>query len=388
MINREQFKAEVQKNLQENILQFWQEKMIDPAGGFYGQMDVDQKIEANAPKGAILNARILWTFSAAYKALKKEEYLQTATRCYEYFVKHFIDTEYGGVYWSLNADGTPLDTKKQFYAHGFAIYGLSEYYGITKKQEALDYAISIFETIEKRSYNQVGGYIEATQRNWEPITNMKLSNKDANEPFSMNTHLHILEPYTNLYRVWKSEQLKNRLLDLIDIFCEKIYDKQNHHLGLFFNLKWENTEHAFSYGHDIEASWLLLEAAMELEDESITNKVKPISYKIAMAALEGWQSDGSLIYEWHHKKGHDTERHWWVQAETVVGLLWLYDYHGYEKGYEMATKCWEYIKEHLIDTENGEWWWSRMPDGTINSAQDKAGFWKCPYHNGRMCLMV
>ncbi len=388
-MNREQFNAEILENLRGNILNFWQDKMLDPKGGFYGQMKVDNTIDVDSPRGTILNARILWSFSAAYNALGNEEYLQTATHCYNYFVSHFIDEEFGGVYWSLNADGTPFDCKKQFYAHGFAIYALSEYYRATAKQEALDYAVAIFETIEKHSFiSSAGGYIEAAQRNWEPIETMKLSEKDSNDPFSMNTHLHILEPYTNLYRVWKSDILQERLSSILDIFCERIYNPQNHHLGLFFNLKWESTDPGFSYGHDIEASWLMLEAANELGDEAMINKVKPISYNIAMAALEGLQPDGSLVYEYSPSHGLDMERHWWVQAEAIVGYLWLSKYHGYEEGNELAIKCWEYIKENLLDLENGEWWWSRMADGTINPSQDKAGFWKCPYHNSRMCFEV
>ncbi len=389
MMTIEQLKADTTANLKENILKFWQDEMIDPAGGFYGQMTRDHALVMDAPKGAVLNARILWTFSAAYKVLGDEQYLHTARYCYEYFVEHFIDKEYGGVYWSLHADGTPLDTKKQFYALGFAIYGLSEYYNATGSQEALDYAIAIFNTIEEHSYcEHAGGYIEATQRNWEPMSTMRLSEKDTDDPFSMNTHLHILEPYTNLYRMWKSDKLKAALTKVLNIFCERIYVPQNHHLGLFFNLDWERTEHGFSYGHDIEASWLMLEAAMVLGDDAMLKKVKPISYKIAMAAIEGVQPDGSMIYEWEHDKGYDMERHWWVQAEAVVGFLWLHEHHGYAKGHELAVKCWEYIKEYLVDAKQGEWWWSRMSDGTINATQDKAGFWKCPYHNSRMCFEV
>ena len=121
------FSQEVMQNLRDNILPYWIEKMVDPRGGFYGRRDGYDKLDENAPKGAILNGRTLWSFSAAYRVTGRKEYLDIATRARDYIMEHFYDPEFGGVFWSLNADGTPLDTKKQFYAIGFTIYGMSEY---------------------------------------------------------------------------------------------------------------------------------------------------------------------------------------------------------------------------------------------------------------------
>ena len=363
-------------NLINNILPFWLDKLQNTGN-----------IETVVPQGAVLQARMLWSFSAAYNHLQDPQYLTAATNCYNYLIENFYDPKHSGVYWSLNADGSPLDSKKQFYALGFAIYGLSEYFKASNNEKALEYAIELFLAIEAHSLNrEAGGYIEATTKDWKPIADLRLSEKDANQPLTMNTHLHILEPYTNLYRVWQSPLVKKRIIALLDIFCDKIYDPTTNHLGLFFDLNWQSMDKGYSYGHDIEASWLMLEAALVIEDEEVLAKVKPIAYKIAMASLEGLQEDGSMIYE-RSESGHlDCERHWWVQAETVVGLMWLQKYHNFEKGEEMALKCWDYIKNNIVDNEGGEWWWSRLPDGTINTAQEKAGFWKCPYHNSRMCL--
>lgn len=382
--------AEATEVLTSNILPFWMEKMVDKEhGGFYGRITGEGELMPEAEKGAILNARILWTFSSAYRLLHRPEYLETATRAKRYLIDKFYDREFGGVYWSLNAQGEPLDTKKQIYALGFAIYGLSEYHRATGDEEALQVAISLFESIEAHSFDPVkNGYCEALSRSWEEIADMRLSAKDENERKTMNTHLHILEPYANLYRVWKDERLKKQLGNLIALFLDKILNAATGHLELFFDDNWHSKYNIISYGHDIEASWLLHEAALVLGDETLLhNQVEPMVEYIAAAADEGLQPDGSIIYETHLDKHHtDADRHWWVQAESVVGHANLYQYFGDEVMMQRALHCWQYIQQHLIDWEGGEWYWSIKADGTINRTDDKAGFWKCPYHNSRMCL--
>ena len=356
-------RKEVTEELEGNILPFWMNKMTDrERGGFYGRISGEDVLMPDEPKGAILNARILWTFSAAYRLLKKPEYLATATRAKRYLLDFFYDKQFGGIYWSVDCEGNPLDTKKQIYALGFAIYGLSEYARATGDEEALEYAIRLFEVIEKYSFDaEKNGYVEALTRDWQPIADMRLSDKDENEKKTMNTHLHILEPYANLYRVWKDGRLKTQLKNLIELFVTKILDTQTYHLNLFFEDDWTNKYHLISYGHDIEASWL----------------------------IHGLNADGSMTYERFSDKGEtDRELHWWVQAENVVGHLNLYQHFGDEEALSTALRCWQFIKDKLIDRENGEWYWSRFADGSIKRNDDKAGFWKCPYHNGRMCLEI
>ena len=385
-----QLKDEVKSELQHNILTYWRDNTTDTfTRGFYGRISGDETLHTDAIRGAIMNARILWTFANAYRLFRNSEDLKTATIAKNEIIDRFYDNEYGGIYWSLTHDGIPCDTKKQIYAIAFAIYGLAEFYRATGDVQTLDYAIKLFLCIEEHSYDPAhGGYFEAFNRDWSPIEDMRLSAKDANESKTMNTHLHILEAYTCLYRVWKNSNLKSRLAELIEIFISKIID-QTGHLKLFFTEEWECPYDIHSYGHDIEASWLLHEAAIVLEDNDILLRVESIVPKIAAAADEGLRSDGSMIYERNNASRHvDSDRHWWVQAESVIGYFNLWEHFGDKKALEKSLACWKYIKENLIDKDNGEWFWSIYSDGSINRKDDKAGFWKCPYHNGRMCMEI
>ena len=291
-------KEEIKRELVENILPYWINKAQDTEnGGFYGKIDGSDAVHYNANKGAVLNARILWTFSAAYRILKNPAYLLMAERAFDYIVNFFIDTVYGGVFWELDAKGRPVNRKKQVYAQGFAIYGFSEYYRATGNQKALELAREFFFLIEEKCCDKnLGGYFEAFTENWEPIEDMRLSDKDANEKKTMNTHLHILEPYTNLYRVWNDARLKNAQEKLICVFTKHIVNNETHHLNLFFDENWNVKSSAVSYGHDIEASWLLFEAAQVLGNDELIGEVKNLSLKIADAASEGLEPDGSMVY--------------------------------------------------------------------------------------------
>ncbi len=385
-------KREMQDVLQQNILRFWLDKMQDrERGGFYGRIDGHGQLHADAEKGAILNARILWAFSAAYRVLGDGAYLEAAQRAKQYLVEHFIDPEYGGVYWSVDCEGKPLDTKKQFYAIGFALYGLSEFVRATGDSEALQQAVSLYRCIEEHALDrEYNGYIEAQTRDWQPIADMRLSDLDANYPKSQNTHLHIIEPYTNLFRVWKSAELEASLRNLIHIFTDRILNPETHHLDLFFDMDWKRGAGALeSYGHDIECSWLIHEAALVLGDADVLKKVEPVVRMVAQASEKGLNADGSMVHEANLDTGYvDSDLHWWVQAEAVVGFFNVWQHFNDEAALEKANRCWQYIKDNLIDYGNGEWYWSRHQDGSLNLDDDKAGFWKCPYHNSRMCLEI
>lgn len=369
-----------------NILPYWIEKLVDEEyGGFFGRLDGKEQLHRLANKGAVLNMRILWTFSAAYRIFKNPQYEIIAKRTYDYINKYFIDSEFGGVYWELDYEGNPINTKKQVYAQGFALYGFSEYYRATGNLEALEKAKEFFHLIEKHKDHVNGGYFEAFGRDWMPISDVRLSDKDANESKSMNTHLHILEPYTNLLRVWKSEELMMAQKDLINIFQDKVLNKKNCHLNLFFDDTWNVKSSTISYGHDIEASWLLLEAAEVLGDNKLLIEIKKLALKIADTTSEGISPDGSMIYE-KDKDHSDEERHWWVQAEGILGFMYVYKLSDNDIYKHRADHLWKYIQEYIVDKDCGEWYWSRKPDGTVNRIDDKAGFWKCPYHNSRMCM--
>lgn len=382
-------KAEAENELTNHILPWWIRRMPDTKnGGFLGRIDGNDHIVADSPKGGILNARILWTFSAAYNLLKTNTYLEAARYSRDFNINHFFDTEFGGTFWSLDATGKPLDTKKQIYSQAFFIYALSEYYIATGDPECKERAIALFELIEKHSFDKhLNGYYEAFDRQWNLLNDLRLSAKDANEKKTMNTHLHILEAYSNLYRIWPDESLRIQLYNLIRIFLDKIIDAKTHHLRLFFDEEWNCKSAIVSYGHDIEASWLLYEAAAILQDYLLTEEVKSRCLLIAEAAAAGLNSDGSLAYETDIATGHtDHDRHWWPQAEAVVGFFNAFQLSGNKKFIAISADCFEYIKNHLIDRQNGEWYWSIQSDGSINRHDDKAGFWKCPYHNSRMCI--
>ena len=398
-------KQEMQDVLQDNILRFWLDKMQDQEhGGFYGRIDGSGVLHPEAEKGAILNARILWSFSAAYRVLGNQEYLDAATRAKDYIIDHFIDPEYGGVYWSLDYKGEPLVT---------------EYARATGDREALEYALDLYDCIEEHAFDREhNGYIEACTREWGEIADMRLSELDANYPKSQNTHLHIIEPYTNLLRCLKElraqescnyvpvlgsvlpvgvtvpvellARVEGSVRNLIDIFTDYILNPETHHLDLFFEMDWtRGAGRLESYGHDIECSWLMHEAALVLGDQKVLDKVEKIIVQVAKASEKGLRPDGSMIHEANLDTGHvDDDLHWWVQAENVVGWYDIYQYYGDEDALKKAVRCWQYIKENLVDTINGEWFWSRHPDGTLNTVDDKAGFWKCPYHNSRMCLEI
>ncbi|MFC6101186.1 AGE family epimerase/isomerase [Olivibacter domesticus] len=377
----EGFKEEAKR-----ILAFWSEHMVDHKyGGFYGQIDGRNQLHPDANKGAVLNCRILWTFSAAYRTFGSPTYLQVAERAFHYIMNYFIDKTHGGLYWELDSKGDVINAKKQIYAQGFAIYGLTEFYLATSNAKALELAINLFHLLEKHKDTHHGGYFEAFTQDWKPLADMRLSAKDANEKKSMNTHLHILEPYTNLYRVWKDKRLKGALRELIIIFREKIVDPASYHLNLFFNEAWGVKSTDISYGHDIESAWLLLKATAELNEPALKGQIHMLAVNIARAATDGIQQDGSMIYE-KKPDGIDMDRHWWVQAEAVVGFMYSYELTDDKMYLNLASNLWAYIQSYLVDNVAGEWFWSVDDNGRPNRIDDKAGFWKCPYHNGRMCF--
>lgn len=378
--------AEVRSCLEQNILPYWL-TLADPKGGFQGEVLADGTVLPDAPRGAILNARIIWAFSAAYAALHKSEYLVAAMHAKEWFIKHFCDHKHGGVYWSVGPDGSRLDDKAQLYAQGFAIYGLSEFYKVTRDDQALKAAVNIFRIVEKYFHDaENGGYIEALSRDFSPLEDMSLSAHDINADKTMNSHLHILEAYANLNKVWPVPELRERICELLDIVGTKVMGPDGH-LQLYFRRDWSVIPGAVSYGHDIETSWLALECAMAIGDIDAVTRVRPWARRMGEAGNEGLLPDGSMRYEKRLDGTFDDSRQWWVEAEAVVGNFWLWKYHGDAAAADRAFTLWDWIRDHLLRTD-GEWQWAILPDGRPDPSQPKAGFWKCPYHNTRMCLEI
>ena len=375
----------------ENILAYWAKYTIDVEhGGFVGKIDNDNNVDAEAPKGSVLNSRILWTFSAAYNTTGKVQYLQLAERAFRYISRYIIDKEFGGVYWSVDYKGNPLDTKKQIYALSFAVYGLSEYYLASKDEDAKRLAIELYRSIVAHSYDKVnGGYIEALARDWKEISDLRLSAKDANEKKSMNTHLHVLEGFANLYRAWPDETLKQDIAELIEIFLDHIIDADTGHLRLFFDDNWNSRANIHSYGHDIEAAWLIQEAAEIIQDEELLDRIKQVSINIADAAVEGLDEDGGLWYEYDAGEDHLVrEKHSWPQAEAMVGYLNAWQITGDEKYLQQSLNSWTFVKRYILNKDKGEWYWGVSDSYNFMPNQDKVGLWKCPYHNSRACMEI
>ena len=384
------YQQEVKEELH-NILRYWTTFTPDDInGGFVGRIDGEDTIDHLAPKGSVLNARILWSFSAAYNLEEDAAYLKMAERAYLYISDYFIDKEFGGVYWTVDAVGKPLDTKKQVYAIAFTIYALSEYFQACKKEEVKELAIQLYHQLVEKSFDKErSGYFEAFTREWKEIEDLRLSSKDANEKKTMNTHLHVLEAYTTLYRIWPDGGLKKQIRLLIQNFLDYIIDGNNGHLVLFLDENWKRKSETISFGHDIEAAWLLLEAAEGIADEHLIEKVRKASLKMTDAAVEGLEEDGSLYYEYEPDQKHlIKEKHWWVQAEAMVGFYNAYELSEDEYYLKKSIDAWDFTQRQIIDKTKGEWVWGVLEDNSIMANQDKVGLWKCPYHNSRACIEI
>jgi cellobiose epimerase len=382
-----QYQAEVTDELS-SILEYWMKYTIDKKqGGFFGSVDNNNVADQNAAKGIVLNSRILWAFSAAYTRHNQQPYLDMATRAYRYIVDHFIDRKHGGVYWSVDNTGKILDGRKQIYGLAFCIYGLAEYYKASKDSVALHIAESLFDHIEKYSFDKLnGGYLEAFTQGWKMIGDMRLSEKDDNEKKTVNTHLHIIEAYSNLYTVWPGERLKECIKHLLGIFEQHFIEQSSYHLRLFMDEQWSARSSLISYGHDIEAAWLLLDCAEKIGIAGYIGLYKELSIKIAGAAMEGLDEDGGLWYEYDYAKDElIKEKHSWPQAEAMIGFMNAYQLTGEEKYLHHSFNAWNFIKQYIKDCTNGEWFWGVNADYSIMQ-KEKAGFWKCPYHNARACI--
>ena len=381
---------EMEKELH-NILQYWQRFSVDyNHGGFVGRIDQDNQVHPTDPKGSVLNARILWSFSAAWQHTKNPDHLALASRAFEYIRTFLTDPESGGLYWSVDYQGTMLDGRKQIYAQAFGIYGMSEYYRATKDEKALELALHWYRLIEKFSRDTLrGGYIDAFARDWSYLGDKRLSAKDENASKTMNTHLHIVEAYANLYEVWPSQNLKTAIIHLLELFDEKIINRSNHHLGLFFTDDWEMDTGIISYGHDIEAGWLLQSCAESIHETASIQTARRNAERITVAAMEGLDEDGGLWYEFNTKTGEKIfEKHWWPQAEALIGFCNAYQLTGNPLCKKALINNWHFIQNHILDTRQGEWLWGVGRYGKKMAGQDKVGIWKCPYHNSRACLQL
>ena len=384
----EHFRAE----LAGDILPFWRDRVADrQRGGFHGGMDSDGRLLPDADRGVVLNSRILWTFSAAARLIDPV-WRETADRACDYLMAHFIDPEHDGLVWMVSADGHPVATRKQIYAQAFGIYAFAEHHRATGKSQSLEIAQRLFNLIETHAHDAThDGYFEARARDWTALSDVRLSDRDLNSPKSMNTHLHVLEAYATLVRVWRDPQLVVRLRELVQLMMDRLIE--NGRFTLFFDADWKPLSDHVSYGHDIEGSWLLVEAAQALGDAALASRARHVALTMAGTVLNrGVDKDGSLFFE-ADAKGDlvDADKHWWVQAEAVIGFYNAYQISGDARFLTAARKAWGYIDTRLIDRVHGEWHAKLTRTGEpLATAQDPdavlVGPWKCPYHNARLCL--
>ena len=392
-VSKTEWAARLKKEVAGDILPFWARYAVDPDnGGFYGKIDCDLQIDAHAPRAAVINSRILWTYAAASRLIDPQ-YRDLADRAWNYIVDKFWDAEYGGIYWMVDYRGHAVSDRKQIYAQAFAIYAFAEYFRATGDCESLVRAKRLYELIEAKSYDPVyKGYIEACARDWGELQDLRLSEKDLNSPKSMNTHLHILEAYTNLLRVWRDPALLASQKALLAVTMDHIVDERTAHFHMFFDNQWNSLTDHVSYGHDIEGSWLIVEAAEVVGDPVLLDRARKLAVRMADAvARAAVDKDGSIYYE-ANSAGVliDPNKHWWAQAEAVVGFYNAYQLTGEERFRDLAYRAWEFIEAKVVDRIHGEWHAKLRPDGTPFQEHEDSdaclvGPWKCPYHNSRVC---
>lgn len=378
----------IERELVDNILPFWVARTPDQEnGGFYGALTNDLQVLNDTPRSSVLCARILWTFSAAYRAYGGEHLLAMARRAYDYLVQAHWDPTYGGVYWRIDRHGQPVDANKLCYGQAFAIYGLAEYYRATGDPASLACAQELFELLERHAHDpQHGGYREGGARDWSAHT-VRLSNLEPDTSKSMNTLLHIMEAFVNLARCWDEPRVRARVRELVDAFLGHIIDPDTSHFRLFFDDAWSAHGHVVSYGHDIEGSWLLVEAAELLGDPELLARVRAVAVRMAEAVYAGGlETDGSLLNEGGTDEPRAFEKHWWVHAEAMVGFYNAYQISGQARFAQAAAGVWQYIEQKFVDRRHGEWFKVLSRAGQPYDVPPKVGPWECPYHHSRACL--
>ena len=379
---------EAKEHLNNVIIPFWKSLRDDKYGGYYGYVDHDLNVDREAFKGCILNSRILWFFSNAYMTLKDESLLSEARNAFRFFKDHCYDREYGGVFWSVEYDGKVREDVKYTYNLAFAIYALSSYYAASGNEEAIRLAKEIFDVIEIRCRDGKG-YLESGNRAFEPISNEELSENGVIASRTMNTLLHVMEAYTELYRVTGLLEVRKSLERILDIYVKKIYNPVLHRQEVFFDEDYRPLIDLHSYGHDIETAWLMDRTVEVLGDTGLEKIISPITRDLTKNIYRVAFDGHSLANECENGRV-DERRIWWVQAEALLGFLNGYEKDPSRKEYLKAAKAeWDFIMENVVDKRDGsEWFGEVSPQGQPDREVPIVEPWKCPYHNGRMCMEV
>lgn len=389
MSNFKTIKAELKGELF-NILTYWKTNTLDHKyGGFVGRITNDNDIITESPKGVILNLRILWSFSKASNYLNTDEYLDICDRSFMFLKNYFNDPVNKGLYWELDYKGNPINKRKQIFTQALGIYALTEYFVLTQKEEAKQWAIELFELIEHYARDKERkGYFEAFDENWHTIKDMRLSEKDMNASKTMNTHLHVLEAYTILLKIYPNKELKIALTELVELFLNTFLNNNNHY-NMFYDDNWNLLSNSVSYGHDIETAWLVIEASKVLQDQKLLSQANVVALKVADTFLkEALDEEGAVITEKNLTTNIvDTDRYWWPQVEALIGLRYAFLLTNNSKYSKASFRIWEFIKSHILDTKNGEWFSKVDNKGNVYN-EDKVNMWKAPYHNTRACILL
>lgn len=375
------------EHLENDIISFWNRMKDEENGGFYGCADSEGVPDKKSVKGVILHSRILWFYSSAYQLLKNPELLKMADHAYNFLTEYCLDRQHGGIYWSVAYDGEVEDDTKHTYNQAFAIYALSAYYQAGKRKDALDLAYMLYRMIEEKCRDE-SGYLEAFHRDFTPASNEKLSENGVLAERTMNTLLHVLEAYTELYKADVSDEVNASIREILRLFKEKVYNTGKLSCEVFFDKEYHSLIELESYGHNIEASWLIKRACSVLGDEKCLEEMLPMINGLAEGALLNGLDKASYAMNNECERGAvDCQKIWWVQAESVVGFYNAYQENLDKTEYrDSAEKVWEYIQKFVIDKNTGEWIESISADNKILPNQALAHAWKCPYHNGRMCI--
>jgi cellobiose epimerase len=382
----EEFRLELESELRD-ILHYWMQYAPDPVfGGYYGKIDNNNRVYPEAPRGIELYCRIFWAFSAAFNRSQDKAFLVFSERAYEYIKFFFVDPVYGGVYWTVDHRGHKLDSGKRTSAQAFCISALSEYYKAIKQQELLEHAVALYRLIESHAFDQKRkGYFETAPENWSARHQGKSGYRHRNDSKNLKTHLCLLEAYTNLFSVWKNAGLRNQIENLLEVFAHHFVDDQTHHLCLAFDEEWNSESEVISFGDEIEAAWILLQAAEAIKHKGWTITMKSLAIRIAEAVSEGLDVHGALYHEADDNK-FLKDRHGWAQAEAMVGFYNAYQICCEDRWLNKSLASWEFIKNFIKDSVNGEWIAAVDENLVVIEGNDKAGLLKPPYHNARACI--
>lgn len=369
------------------IIAWWAEKS-PVRDGFVGEIDAAGDPRPDAHRSVVLYTRLLWFFSAAHAHSGSPLCLDLARRAADYVTARFIDPRHGGLFWMVDAAGQPMDRRKQAYAQAFGIYAFATHFAASGERASLESAVALHDVLETHFRDPVGGgYWEARAEDFSPIADMRLSARDLNAPKSMNAHLHALEAYAALYRVHRTTPIAVALEGALGLMIDRIFDPGAGHLRLFFDRDWRSLDRTVSFGHDIEASWLICEAADALGDAAWRKRARDAALRLAESALAEAVGPNGELFEERRGDGRVSEKRvWWIEAEGLVGFLNAFALTGDMRYMEAGQCLWRFIQNHQIDREGGEWRALSALDPPANPPEPQAGAWKCPYHTGRAMM--